>query len=545
MVTKQTAITIKEIEDEINKRYSDGIITKNKAEALIKLINKADDLSEAILISAMGTMNVSSGFQFDYTPPKNDSKIYYLKRNKDLSFHTDDKLPNNELIIGDNYSALQNLLIKYKGQIDVIYIDPPYGKDSMGEKANTNYLNDITRDDLMSMMYDRLLIARRLLSPDGVIFCSIDDRNQAYMKGLFDSVFGEAKFLFNVPRITKKGGKSTTTIAKNNDYILAYTMSQDIIFSQEEKDITKYKLSDEFVDTRGKYCLTQTLDYDSLQYSENMDYEIEFEGKKFVPGGDIEKQKRRLKGEHGVTDWVWRWSKSAVEWGIKEKLLVLKGNRIYTKSYLNCKKANGKNELIFSDPSKSYTTLSFLDNKYSNDNGKKELDKIFVNGSTLFKNPKPSALIYELIKMVNLNENAIILDFFAGSGTTGQAVMQLNKDLGGNRKFILCQLDEITPTTPNGIAKDVTTKRLKRTMTGECYDNTKCQWNKEFGILGGNLDVFDICDVNNFETRENETPFDVIDETLYGQEKMTDIMKKIEWVCNNFENTQKVIENEV
>ena len=230
MVTKQTAITIKEIEDEINKRYSDGIITKNKAEALIKLINKADDLSEAILISAMGTMNVSSGFQFDYTPPKNDSKIYYLKRNKDLSFHTDDKLPNNELIIGDNYSALQNLLIKYKGQIDVIYIDPPYGKDSMGEKANTNYLNDITRDDLMSMMYDRLLIARRLLSPDGVIFCSIDDRNQAYMKGLFDSVFGEAKFLFNVPRITKKGGKSTTTIAKNNDYILAYTMSQDIIF---------------------------------------------------------------------------------------------------------------------------------------------------------------------------------------------------------------------------------------------------------------------------------------------------------------------------
>ena len=427
--------------------------------------------------------------------------------------------------------------------VDVIYIDPPYGKDSMGQSAETNYNNALTRDNLLSMLYPRLIIAKQLLSYEGVILCSIDDRNQAYIKCLFDDIFGEPGFLFNVPRITKKGGKSTQTISKNSDYVLAYTMCKDIIFSQEEKDISKYKLSDEFESTRGKYCLTQTLDYNSLQYSKNMDYEIEFEGKKFVPGTSIEDHKKRLAGEHGVTDWVWRWSKSAVEWGIKEKLLVLKGNRIYTKSYLNCSKVNGKNELVFSDPSKSYTTLSFIDNKFSNDNGKKELDKIFAKGSLLFKNPKPSSLIYELIKMVNQNENAIILDFFAGSGTTGQSVLQLNKDLGGNRKFILCQLNEKTNTTQNGIAYDVTTKRLKRIMTGECYDGSKdFEWNEKNDPLGGSLDVYEIDTVANNESKSGQSAFDVIDETLYGKEKFTDLHDKISWVCSNFEHCQKGLE---
>lgn len=98
-----------------------------------------------------------------------------------------------KLIIGDNYQALQNLLIQYRGKIDVIYIDPPYGKDSMGEFAKTNYNNAITRDNLLSMLYPRLVLARQLLSDGGVIFCSIDDKNQAYVKCLFDEIFGGGK----------------------------------------------------------------------------------------------------------------------------------------------------------------------------------------------------------------------------------------------------------------------------------------------------------------------------------------------------------------
>ena len=532
--------------DEINLRVDDKILERSNADLLIKLINQAETLTEAISIAELGTTYKRTGFHFDKRLEKIGNTIKYFKKNEKLSFSDGSGDVPNKLIVGDNYDALLNLLVEYKGRIDIIYIDPPYGKDSMGEFAQTNYNNALTRDNLLSMLYPRLLIAKKLLSKDGVIFCNIDDKNHSYVKCLMDEVFGETAFLLNVPRITKKGGKSTQTIAKNNDYILGYTFSNDIIFSQESKtDLTKYKYEDEFVEKRGKYALTQTLDYNTLQYSKSMDYEIEIEGKKFYPGGSLEGMKQRHNGNHGVTDWVWRWSNNAVEWGIKEKLFVVKNDRIYTKSYLNCRKKNGKNELETIDATKAYTTLSYMDNKFSNDNGKKELDLIFDTGSVLFKNPKPTSLIYELIKMVSSNDDAIILDFFAGSGTTGQAVLNLNKDYGGNRHFILCTNNEITSTTPNGIAYDVTTKRLKRTMTGECYDGKKdFKWLEKHKPLGGSLDVYDISSVSNAEKIAGKTAFEVIDETLYGKEKFATLKEKIEWVCENFDGTQRIVESD-
>lgn len=532
--------------DEINLRVDDKILERSNADLLIKLINQAETLTEAISIAELGTTYKRTGFHFDKRLEKIGNTIKYFKKNEKLSFSDGSGDVPNKLIVGDNYDALLNLLVEYKGRIDIIYIDPPYGKDSMGEFAQTNYNNALTRDNLLSMLYPRLLIAKKLLSKDGVIFCNIDDKNHSYVKCLMDEVFGETAFLLNVPRITKKGGKSTQTIAKNNDYILGYTFSNDIIFSQESKtDLTKYKYEDEFVEKRGKYALTQTLDYNTLQYSKSMDYEIEIEGKKFYPGGSLEGMKQRHNGNHGVTDWVWRWSNNAVEWGIKEKLFVVKNDRIYTKSYLNCRKKNGKNELETIDATKAYTTLSYMDNKFSNDNGKKELDLIFDTGSVLFKNPKPTSLIYELIKMVSSNDDAIILDFFAGSGTTGQAVLNLNKDYGGNRHFILCTNNEITSATPNGIAYDVTTKRLKRTMTGECYDGKKdFKWLEKHKPLGGSLDVYDISSVSNAEKIAGKTAFEVIDETLYGKEKFATLKEKIEWVCENFDGTQRIVESD-
>ena len=534
--------TKKELCAELDRRVSDKILEPTNAELLKKLIEKADSDNEAMMIAELGTTYKPTGFHFDKRLEKMTDDIRYFRKNEELSFHTDDSKPTHKLIIGDNYEALQNLLIEYKGRVDVIYIDPPYGKDSMGEFAKTNYNNALTRDNLLSMLYPRLLLAKQLLSESGVIFCSIDDKNQAYVKCLFDEVMGESSFLLNVPRITKKGGKSTDTIAKNNDYVLAYAKGNDIVFNQEEKiDLNKYKYEDEFVRERGKYALTQTLDYNSLQYSEGMDYEIEIEGQRFVPGGDREKMEERHKGNHGVTDWVWRWSKEAVEWGKNNGFFVVKNGRIYTKSYLYCRKKNGKCEIEKIKATKAYTTLSYIDNQYSNDNGKKELDAIFKNGSSIFKNPKPSLLISKLVDMVSVdNDKAIILDFFAGSGTTGHAVLDLNKD-GGNRTFILCQLNEKTDTTPNGIAYDVTSKRLKRVMTGECYDGTSdFDWIKKNKPYGGNLDVYEIESVSNFEWTEGKTPFDVIDERLYGKEKFKTLREKIEWVCQNFSNAQKI-----
>lgn len=536
--------TKQELIEKIESRVADKALERSNADLLIKLINNADSIDEAISIAALGTMYKRTGLHFDPRLEKMSNTIKYFEKNEALSFTTPGAKRTHKLIIGDNYDALQNLLIQYKGKIDVIYIDPPYGKDSMGEFAKTNYDNTLTRDNLLSMMYPRLLLAKQLLSKDGVIFCSIDDKNQAYMKCLFDEVFGEKYFLFNVPRITKKGGKSTATIAKNNDYILCYTTNKDIIFSQEEKtDLSKYKYEDEYVSERGKYALTQTLDYNSLQYSEGMDYEIELNGQKFVPGGDVSAMNRRHAGEHGVTDWVWRWSKEAVEWGKKNGFLVIKGDRIYTKSYLKCRKKNGKCEIEYIDATKVFTTLSFVDNLYSNDNGKKELDTIFIDGSTLFKNPKPTSLISALVRMVCSNEKGVILDFFAGSGTTGHSVLQLNDNLHTELTYIVCTNNEKTETNPNGIAYDVTSKRLKRIMTGECYDGSKdFEWIKKNKPYGDNLDVYEIKMVADNAQEAGQTPFDLIDETLYGKEKFATKREKIEWVCQNFQRTEKYLE---
>ena len=529
--------------NELKRRVEDKILEPTNYELLKKLIEKADSLDEAIMITELGTTYKRTGFHFDKRLEKLSDTIKYFKKNDALSFETDPSKKHHKLIIGDNYPALLNLLIEYKGSVDVIYSDPPYGKDTMGDFAKTNYENAITRDNLLSMLYPRLLLAKKLLSADGTIFCSIDDRNQSYIKALFDEVFGESSFLFCIPRITKKGGKTTNTIQKNNDYVLAYTLSSDIIFSQLEKDMSSFDQEDEFVAERGKYKVTQPLDYSSLSYSPSLDYPLEYNGRIYYAGGNKDAWEERQKGNYRQSDWAWRWSKSAFEWGVEQGIIVLKGDRIYTKTYSKCRKKTGINELEFIESKKSYTTLSFLENEYSNDNGKKELDKVFVNGSELFKNPKPSVLISRLINMVCPKKDSIVLDFFAGSGTTGQAVLELNKADDGNREFIVCTNNEVTDSNPNGIAYDVTSKRLKRVMTGSCYDGTTdFAWLNDNAPLGDNLDVYEIADVSNFEATEGKTPFDVIDETLYGKEKCTSIKEKVEWVCENFEATQKQLE---
>ena len=106
-------------------------------------------------------------------------------------------------------------------------------------------------------------------------------------------------------------------------------------------------------------------------------------------------------------------------------------------------------------------------------------------------------------------------------------------------------MNEKTDTTPNGIVYDVTARRLKRIMTGECYDRTKdFKWAKENHPYGGNLDVYDLATVPNWADTEGKTPFDVIDETLYGKDKFQSLQEKVEWVCSNFSNAQKTIEND-
>lgn len=523
--------------DEINKRVHDKILEPSNAQLLIKLIKNAETNDEAINIATLGTTYKRTGLHFDKRLEKINDSIKYFTKNETLSFSTDEKKSTNKLIIGDNYHALQNLLIQYKGRIDVIYIDPPYGKDSMGESARTNYTNAITRDNLLSMLYPRLILARQLLSDEGVIFCSIDDKNQAYVKCLFDEVFGENSFVCNTIWQKKTGASDAKGVAIITEYILVYCKNTENkqwneIFTQnyssfEEK---RYRAKDEFYNERGPYY-PDNLDRGGLNYSDSMNFGIE------CPDGTIAFPNGRISFERD--GWIWKWSKEKVQWGIDNGFIEFRKSKDKENGWSVCYKNylyvdNENCEINRSAPFKNiiYGIL--------NGEGTDELEKLGLKGT--FKNPKPIALIIYFVMSVN-KKDSIILDFFAGSGTTGHAVLDLNRQDGGNRTFILCQINEKTESNPNGIAYDVTSKRLKRIMTGECYDGTKdFPWLKDNSPYGGNLDVYEISSVANFETTQGHTPFDVIDETLYGMEKFSTVKEKIDWVCRHFEKTQKELE---
>ena len=175
-----------------------------------------------------------------------------------------------------------------------------------------------------------------------------------------------------------------------------------------------------------------------------MDYPIELNGAIFVPGGDVELHKQRHAGIHGKHDWVWRWSKQLFDFGFANGWIeVSKTGRIYTKTYLNAtigKSSNGCYEIQYSERTKPITTLDFIENEFSNDNSNKEITKLM--GAALFDYVKPTSLVKKLLQSVSNNKDSIILDFFSGSATTAHAVMQLNAEDGGHRKFIMVQLPE-------------------------------------------------------------------------------------------------------
>ncbi len=377
----------------------------------------------------------------------------------------------NLYIEGDNLEVLKLLQESYLGAVRLIYIDPPYNTGSdfvyaddfrmtngrwdeetgiIDIDGNRLFKNTDTNgrfhSDWCSMIYSRILLARNLLSEDGVILISIDDCEVQNMRNMCDEVFGADNFISEFPRITKKGGKSTATFAKNHDYVLAYCKNHnEVKISGIDHIDSGFKNKDEFFDKRGPYKLNQTLDYNTLQYSETMDYPLEINGVTYVPGGDKEQQKLRHQGQHGIHDWVWRWSKQKFDFGLKNGWIVVsKTGRIYTKTYLNAtidKDPSGEYCITYYDRTRPVSTLDTTDNRYSNDNSAKEFQGLM--GKSLFEYVKPSSLI-KLFLTTCADKDSLIMDFFSGSGTTAHAVMQANAEDGGKRKYILVQLPELT-----------------------------------------------------------------------------------------------------
>jgi len=409
--------------------------------------------SYARMLSSMDTMTVIR--------PDNEHNAKPENRNSE-----------NIYISGDNLDALHHLVKSYARQVKCIYIDPPYntGTDGFVYNDKFKFTTDVLEKKLsishdeaekiiamtsghrashaawLTFMMPRLQLARDLLSKDGVIFISIDDNEQAYLKQLCDNIFGEDNFIACVPRITKRGGKSSETICLNHDYVLIYSRTESPKFYPLLHNDSGFKNEDEYVKERGLYKLNQTLDYDSLQYSSSLDYPIEIEGETFYPGGSKEEWEKRQQGNHDRADWEWRWSREKFKFGYENGFVVIKknknGSRIYTKTYQKASIEDSDNgyAITYEDRTKSLSTLKWTENEFSNDMATKDIDKTI--GKKVFDHSKPISLL-SMICELSMNDNDIILDFFSGSATTAEGVFWSNYHNNTRLRFIMVQLPEI------------------------------------------------------------------------------------------------------
>lgn len=511
---------------EIERRVDDKILERTNADLLIKLIRNADSLTEAISIAQLGTTYKRTGLHYDKRIEKFGDTIKYFKKNEELSFSDGKGGVPHKLIIGDNFDALQNLLIQYRGKVDVIYIDPPYGKDSLGESAKTNYENAITRDNLLSMLYPRLLLAKQLLTNEGTIFCSIDDKNHAYVKCLFDEVFGESNFEGQIHwrRRHNQPNDKSKLIGIVAEHVLVYSKNKE---AHKSFGIGKVGLTGKFSnpdnDPRGPWLSNP---WKAANGRGGTKYEI------VTPNGIVYNE-------------VWYGNKATFNQHLADnRVLWTKGGNGIPRIKVYKFEAEEQGQCA---------TNWWSNDKFGcNQDATDELKDIF-GGICPFDNPKPTTLIKALIQLGTIKDDAIILDFFAGTATTGHASLICNEN-GCNYQFIMCQINEITTENPNGVALDVTAPRLKRIMTGSCYPESdkypfytgtsKFDWNKHNTPYGGSLDVYDIGTVSNAEHVAGKTAFDVIDETLYGMEKFEHLEDKIQWVCENFEITERTLESD-
>lgn len=345
----------------------------------------------------------------------------------------------NLYIEGDNLDVLKLMQESYLGKVKMIYIDPPYNTgndfiyrddfaksreeydeqagvyDEEGDRLYRNTeSNGRFHSDWCSMMYPRLVLARNLLRDDGVIFISIDDGEVHNLRKICDEVFGESNFVAELIWKSKSGGANDSKyFAVDHEYVVCYAKSIDnisILPDIEATVTTSYNQRDE----KGEYSLDR-LDKQSIRYSPSLDYEIT------GPNGEIYTPKHKDPAHPNAT---WRWGRETVKQRYDE--LVFKDGNVYTKNY---KKVGAiARSLLLEDRFGRTRT------------GKTDTYALFERD--LFSNPKPYKLI-RYLNMITTQADDIVLDFFSGSATTAHAVMQLNAEDGGRRKFIMVQLPEL------------------------------------------------------------------------------------------------------
>lgn len=369
--------------------------------------------------------------------------IFVEDENRKITANEDE--PYNFLLEGDNLHSLKLLEKTHKGKIDIIYIDPPYNT------KNKEFIYDdcmIGEDDgyrhskWLSFMNNRLEIALSLLSDRGAIFISIDDNEQAELKLLCDSVFMESNFITSFIRKTKSmTGDDGNGLNIQHEYLLVYARDKSILkFKGEEKSFDNYSNPDN--DPNGIWCAA---DPSAKSGGDSTYFPIRnpYTGKEdFPPKGCY-----------------WAFSKDTMEKYIESGRIKFKQKYPKTQRGFIFKRYAETMEV----KNMPVDSLLFASNEFMNSVATSELKSIL--NTSKFNYPKPTTFISQIVRTVSVN-NSIVLDFFAGSGTTGHAVMQLNKEDGGNRKYILCTNNE------NNICEEVTYQRLKN-IQGELPHNLK------------------------------------------------------------------------
>lgn len=349
----------------------------------------------------------------------------------------------NLYIVGDNIDALKHLLGSYAGKIKCIYIDPPYNTGSDGFVYPDNFqfsaedLSEkigITEEEAgrilrlagksthsawLTFMYPRLVLARELLSEDGVIFISIDDNEQTNLKFICDEIFGEENFIAQLVWERAFSPKNDAKfISNSHDYVCMFAKSINKFqigrLPRTEKANARYSNPDN--DPRGVW---QSADLSVKTYNKSCDYPIKTPSGRIVepPAGRCWRLSEKVFSERLQDNRIWFGSDGNGVPRIKRFLSELKFNGMAPTSLLFHKEVGHSQE------------------------GTREVVELF-DGQSVFDGPKPSRLLQRILTLANLNKDSIVLDFFSGSATTADAVMQLNAEDGGHRKYIMVQLPE-------------------------------------------------------------------------------------------------------
>ena len=407
----------------------------------------------------------------------------------------------NLYIEGDNLEVLKLLQETYLGKIKMIYIDPPYNtgndfvyEDDFAQSTKEYFDNSGQFDeegnrlvknldsngrfhtDWLNMLYPRLKLSKDLLSDDGVIFISINDMEVTNAKKICDNIYGESNFVADLIWANKEGGGSCDSklFRIKHEHIICYAKRIELVNIKGVaiSNAERYSKSDEYENERGTYYL-QKLGMGSIQYSQSLDYPIKTPDGTFVMPSD----------NNGGRRACWRWSREKYERNKKRGFVDIKKDSkgvwtVYTKQYMKCD--NEGNPI-----DRTQRPMGIIEG-FSSTQAAKLLE--YIGMGSCFSYSKPVELIKWLISRLELSED-IVLDFFSGSASTAHAVMQLNAEDGGKRKFIMVQLPEKTDEKSEAYKAgyknicEIGKERIRRAAGKIAKENPEAKFDGGFRVL--------------------------------------------------------------